>query len=343
MGGSSRYQKADIALPTVKIPPQSAGFDNSFTRLTGLAEKLGYERVWVVESTDREAFSQATLLSLSSQRIIVGTDIVSYFSRTPTLLAMGALSLSEISGGRFILGIGPGGTEIIRDGHGIPFERPLSRAQEVIPILRRLLSGERFTYEGQFFDIRRDFRLRLSPEADIPIYVSAINPKMLQLAGELADGVMLTHLPLEAIGSVKENIAIGAARANRDPNDVHILSNQPVGVEDEGAIAALRRSMCLYLASGTFDWLVGHTEWLAVRKRIQSMWWEGRRDEAATLVEDGFLESFGLGYRDATILHRISDYLQGGVVPILYPYGLRRGQEENDVKHLLTLAANPTT
>lgn len=333
------YDRPDFAIPTVKIPHQPAGFDSALARLTRRAEDAGYQRVWILESTDREAFSQAALLALSSSHITVGTNIVSFFSHTPTLLAMGALSISEISGGRFILGMGPGGTEIIRDGHGIPFERPLSRAREAVTIARRLLSGERFSFEGSHFDIRRDFRLRFPPGDDVPIYLSAINPKMLQLAGEIADGVILTHIPLEAVGSVKENIEIGARRADRDPSDVHLLSNLPVGVEEEEAIFALKRSLCLYLASGTFDWFVGHTEWGPLRERIRDMWWEGRRDEAAHIAEDSFVESFGLGYSEDVIRQRIGRYLELGIVPILYPYGIRKGKEDDDLSHLLDLGA----
>ncbi|HYM49877.1 MAG TPA: LLM class flavin-dependent oxidoreductase [Candidatus Limnocylindrales bacterium] len=339
----SRYRRPDFSVPTVKIPLQPPGLDNVFTRLVRRAEAAGFERIWNFESTDREAFAQATLLALGSSTITIGTDIASFFSHTPTLLAMGALTLHEISGGRFILGIGPGGTQIISDGHGIPFEKPVKRARETVQIIRSLLSGERFNFEGEIFNIRRDFRLRLKPNGrGIPIYISGINPRMLQLAGELADGVILTHAPIEAIKDVKENVAIGAARAGRDPAEVLMLSNLPVGVNDEEAIFALKRSLCLYLASETFDWFVSHTEWGELRARIKSLWWENRRDEAATLADDRFVETFGLGFKDDVIQARILKYLEAGVVPILYPYGVRDGHEEDDLNHLLDRGAEAT-
>jgi alkanesulfonate monooxygenase SsuD/methylene tetrahydromethanopterin reductase-like flavin-dependent oxidoreductase (luciferase family) len=336
MDADSRYSKPDFSVPTVKLPLQPPGFDNAFTRLVRRAEDHGYDRVWSFESTDREAFAQVAVMALGSTRITVGTDIVSFFSRTPTLLAMGALTIHELSGGRFILGIGPGGTQIIGDGHGIAFERPLRRARESLEIIRSLLSGGRFNYEGEIFNIRRDFRLRLKPEGNaVPIYLSAINPRMLQLAGELADGVILTHLPLEAIPSVRQHIATGAQRVGRDPSEVHVLANQPVGVEDRDALFAMKRSVCLYLASETFDWLLGHTEWGELRSRIRDLWWENRRDEAAALADDRFVEAFGLGFRDDVIQERTNRYLEAGVVPIFYPYGLRKGHEEEDLDHLL--------
>jgi alkanesulfonate monooxygenase SsuD/methylene tetrahydromethanopterin reductase-like flavin-dependent oxidoreductase (luciferase family) len=278
---------------------------------------------------------------LSSTSITVGTNIASFFSRTPTLLAMGALTINEMSGGRFVLGVGPGGTQIIGDGHGVDFERPLRRARESVDIIRALLTGGRLNYEGEIFHIRRNFRLRLSPdEASIPLFMSAINPRMLELAGELADGVILTHLPLEAIPDVKLHVARGADRAGRDASSVRILANLPVGVDDPRAIVAFRRSVSLYLASETFDWLVGHTEWGELRARIRDLWWEGDRDEAAKLASDPFLESFGLGFREDTILARSRLYLEAGVVPIFYPYGLRKGAEEIDLEHLVDLGAS---
>lgn len=340
MDGDSRYRKPDFAIPTVKIPFQRPGFDNVLTRLVRRAEERGYDRVWGFESTDREAFGQSALMVLSSSRITIGTDIASFFSRTPTLLAMGALTMHEMSGGRFILGIGPGGTQIIGDGHGIPFKRPLKRARESLEIIRSLLTRDRFNYEGEIFKIRRNFRLRLKPEGSpVPIYVSAINPRMLQLAGELADGVILTHLPLEAVPSIKEQIAIGAERAGRDPSMVHVLANLPAGVVDEDAVFAMRRSVCLYLASETFDWLVSHTDWGERRARMRDLWWSDRRDEAAELANDRFVETFGLGFQDDVIEERTRMYLDMGVVPIFYPYGLRKGREEQDLEHLVDVGS----
>lgn len=134
---------------------------------------------------------------LATERVRVGTNIVSVFTRTPTLLAMGAFTLDEISNGRSILGIGPGGTEIVRDGHGIPFSKPLTRVSESIDIIRSLITGNRLTYSGSQSAIQKDLRLRAGArDPNMPLFVSALNPKMLELSGEKADGVILSHAPV---------------------------------------------------------------------------------------------------------------------------------------------------
>jgi hypothetical protein len=333
-----RYSKPDMYIVTPRVPRQPAGIRNYFTEMTQKAEEMGYDRSWNIETNDRDAFAQATLQMLGSSTIGVGTNIVSYFSRTPTLLAMGAFTLDELSGGRFILGIGPGGTQIITHGHGIAFEKPVRRCRQTLEIIRPLLRGERLTYEGPDFHIQRDFRLRLGVEGrTVPIYISGINPKMLQLAGEMADGVIMTHFPLEALDDVKKNIAIGAERAGRDPSEVHLLSNQPVGANRGDGPMNLRKAVCWHLASETFDWFVGHTEWGELREKVRNLWWENRREEAAEAAEDAFIETFGLGYKDDVIQERITKYLEAGVVPVLDVHGVRKGHEEEDTMHVLKL------
>ncbi|MDP6482804.1 MAG: LLM class flavin-dependent oxidoreductase, partial [Nitrospinota bacterium] len=136
MSGDPRYSKPDMYIVTPRVPRQPAGIANYFTEMTRKAEEMGYDRAWNIETNDRDAFAQATLQMLGSSTIGVGTNIVSYFSRTPTLLAMGAFTLDELSGGRFILGIGPGGTQIITHGHGIAFEKPVRRCRQTLEIIR---------------------------------------------------------------------------------------------------------------------------------------------------------------------------------------------------------------
>ena len=339
MSVDPRYSKPDMYIVTPRVPRQPPGLKNYFTEMTRKAEEMGYDRAWNIETNDRDAFAQATLQVLGASSIRVGTNIVSYFSHTPTLLAMGAFALDELSGGRFILGIGPGGTQIITHGHGIEFKRPVQRCRETLEIIRPLMRGDRLTYEGKIFNIQRDFRLRIGvPEGrEVPVYISAINPKMLQLAGEMADGVIMTHFPLEALGDVKKNIAIGAERSGRSPDEVHILSNQPVGVNCGDGPTNLRKAVCWHLASETFDWFVSHTEWGELRERVRQLWWDGQREEAAAQAQDEFVETFGLGYKDDVIQERITKYLEAGVVPVLDVHGVRKGHEEEDTQYVLEL------
>lgn len=331
--------KPDFYLVTPRMPLQAPGIDNEITELSSLAESLGFDRVWIIETNDRDAFAVATEMALATERIIIGTNIVSVFTRTPTLLAMGAFTLDEISDGRFILGIGPGGTEIVRDGHGIPFSKPLTRVSESIDIIRSLVSGERLTYEGSQFSIQEGFRLRAGARnPGMPLYISALNPKMLELSGEKADGVILSHAPVEAVEAIKERVAAGAARAGRDPGEIEICINLPVGVDEPEGVMNLRKAVAWHLAAPTYDWLASHTRYPERVSEIRSLWWSGEREKAAALVEDNVLLTFGLGYTGEMIESRIDRYLEAGVTPIIDSHGIRKRHERDDTVRIMEAA-----
>ncbi|MGH8916249.1 MAG: LLM class flavin-dependent oxidoreductase [Acidimicrobiia bacterium] len=334
--------KPDFYLVTPRMPLQAPGISNEITELTLLAEELGYDRVWIIETNDRDAFAVATEMALAANRITIGTNIVSVFTRTPTLLAMGAFTLDEISDGRFILGIGPGGTEIVRDGHGVPFEKPLTRVKEAIDVIRALLPGDRLSYEGSQFVIKDGFRLRVGARnPDMPIYISALNPRMLELAGESADGVILSHAPVEAAVAIKERVAEGASRAGRDPGDIEICINLPVGVDEPEGILSLRKAVAWHLAAPTYDWLISHTDHADRVTEIRSLWWSGEpkdRETAAGLVDDQMLMTFGLGYTGEMIASRIDAYLEAGVTPIIDSHGIRKKHEKDDTVRIMRAA-----
>ena len=323
--------KLDFYIVTPRIPLQRPSVPNDITELASLAEELGFDRVWIIETNDRDAFAVATEMALQTSRIAIGTNIVSIFTRTPTLLAMGAITLDEISGGRFVLGIGPGGTELVRDGHGLLFEKPLQRASEAVDIIRTLVTGERLTYPGKIFNIQNDFRLRVAArDPRIPIFLSALNPRMLGLAGEKADGVILSHAPLEAVDDIRKAVATGASRSGRDAEGVEICINLPVGVDEPEAIANLKKAVAWHLAAPTYDWLISHTKHQPTAERVRELWWSGRREEAAELVNDDMLLTFGLGYRPDEIQARVNRYLEAGVTPIMDTHGIRKRHEKED-------------
>ncbi len=331
--------KPDFYLVTPRMPLQAPGLNNEITELTSVAESMGYDRVWIIETNDRDAFAVATEMALATERVVIGTNIVSVFTRTPTLLAMGAFTLDEISGGRFVLGIGPGGTEIVRDGHGVPFSKPLTRVSESIDIIRALVPGDRLDYDGSQFAISGGFRLREGArDPNMPIYISALNPKMLELSGEKADGVILSHAPIEAVTSIRERVSEGAKRSGRDPQDVEICINLPVGVDEPEGISNLRKAVAWHLAAPTYDWLVSHTSYQDEVGRIRSLWWEGDRKEAAELVHDDILLTFGVGYTTEMIQSRIAAYLDAGITPIIDSHGIRKQHEKDDTVRIMEAA-----
>jgi probable F420-dependent oxidoreductase len=169
------------------------------------AEDAGYESVWSQEATELDGFTPLTIAALNSDRIRLVTGIVSVYTRGRTLLAQSATALSELSGGRFTLGLGASSNVIVDQWNGIPFERPLARVRDTVDYLRRAFAGERL--EG-------GFKLNPAPTHPIPIVLAALRDRMLRLAAERADGAFTNFLPqsgvpkvVEAFGSPEKELA----------------------------------------------------------------------------------------------------------------------------------------
>ena len=175
------------------IPPIGLPMDLCF-ELVQQAEARGFDYISVGEAWGTETCTMAGALLARTHRIQVGTGIVSIYLRPPTLAAMQAMTLDLIAPGRTCFGLGVS-TQNINGFHGIPWDYPVSRTREYVSILRQILAGERVTYEGKFYR-PRGFQLSVPPPSGrVPIYLAAVNPQMLQLAGEVADGVLLAWLP----------------------------------------------------------------------------------------------------------------------------------------------------
>ena len=184
--------------------------------VVALADRLGYDSVWLPEGFGRDAVTFLTALGLHTERVRLATGILSTYTRTPTMTAMSAATIDELTGGRFVLGLGVGHEPMTEGGHGVPFDRPITRGRETIEIVRRLLAGERVTYEGKVFHTN-GAKIDVQPvQQPLPVYLAALKPKMVRLAGEIADGVLLNFSPKEyvedAVGLVRE----GEAAAGRE-------------------------------------------------------------------------------------------------------------------------------
>ncbi|HTQ43010.1 MAG TPA: LLM class flavin-dependent oxidoreductase [Polyangiaceae bacterium] len=192
-----------------------------YVRAAKLADELGYDSFWIPEGWGYEIFSLLAELALVTKRIKLGTGIVNVFSRSPALIAMSAATVDEMSGGRFILGIGTSGAKVIEGFHGRPFAKPLTQVRDVVRVVRTLLSGGKLSDAGAELASYRPFRIEMKPvRADVPIYVAALKQKAIESIGECADGWMPTFWPYERLAEGRSWIAAGAARAGRDPKAI---------------------------------------------------------------------------------------------------------------------------
>src|SRR5258708_24300585 len=179
------------------------------------ADKLGYDTVWVAEAYGWDAFTICTQLACSTQRIKIGTGIVNVFSRSPALIAQTAGSLDLISNGRFILGLGTSGHQVIEGWHRVKFEGGVRRIRETMEIVRLVLKRERLNYEGEIFHLGMGLKLITHPIRDaIPISLATLTPTVVALAGETADGCLpLFFSPAHYDEIIRPGLEKGAARA----------------------------------------------------------------------------------------------------------------------------------
>lgn len=157
------------------------------------AERLGVDSVWVPEFWGYDALTLVGALAAKTESMTLGTAIVQLGARSPAVLAMSSMSLQAISGGRFVLGVGTSGPQVMEGWHGVRFDRPIQRTRETIEILRLVMSGERVTYDGKVYQLplpeSQGRALRsAAPPAEVPVYIASLGPANLALTGEVADG-----------------------------------------------------------------------------------------------------------------------------------------------------------
>lgn len=188
------------------------------------AEELGYESVWAAEGQGKTAFGKLERWATYTEDIGLATGIVNVFSRTPAALAQAIATLDAHSGGRAILGLGVAHPGVVKDFHGVEFERPLARLAEYVELVRRYLRGEARGFDGEFFSPAQTcFWEAFEPErAEVPIYNGALGPKNVRLTGEYADGWLPNLYPESQFAQAQEWLAEGAERAGRDPEDVDV-------------------------------------------------------------------------------------------------------------------------
>ena len=193
----------------------------TYVKAAMLADRLGYDSFWLPEVWGYEVYSLLTEIALKTKRIKIATGITNVYSRSPSLIAMQAATLDEISNGRFILGLGTSGKDVIEGLHGRDFEKPLTQTRDVIRVVRAMLEKRPLNEADTKLRKYRPFTLDFEPRRrHIPIYVAALKPKAIQSIGEMADGWMPIFWPYDRLGDGRKFLEEGAAKSGRDPNEV---------------------------------------------------------------------------------------------------------------------------
>ncbi|MFM9702853.1 LLM class flavin-dependent oxidoreductase [Streptomyces galilaeus] len=304
------------------------------------AERLGLDICWVAEAWGSEAPSPLGYLAAKTERMLLGSGIIQLGTRTPMAIARAAITLSQISEGRFLLGLGPSGPQVIEGLHGVPFARPLSRMRETVDIVRQAATGEKISYSGREYQVPlpggegKPMRLSMRAEHDIPVYLATLSPKMLHLTGEIADGWLGTSfVPEGAKEAYFDHLDEGLAAAGRKRADLDICQGAEVAfADDEDALRAMvagRKKELAFSLGGMgsestnfYNKAYSRQGWADVAADVRARWQAGDRDGAATLVTDEMVLATTLIGTEDMVRERLRVWRDAGVDTVrFYPAG----------------------
>lgn len=289
-----------------------------------LAEDLGYESAWVAEGHGGDQFAVLAACAAATTSIKLGTDITSVFVRTVPTIAMAALTVDQLSRGRFILGVGSSHKVQVEPEHGVVYTKPLTRVRETVEAVRQLVATGNLTYAGETFLIEQ-FDLWFEPyRRDIPIYIAAVFPKMTALCGEIADGIILTRSTIETAAEARIHIAEGARRSGRGPEEIEVTTLLPTAVATTLAEARdlIRPGLALYAGFfPRYNKLVASHGFQREADAIAQAWKQGDREAAIRAVSDDMIDATSIAGPPGYCRERLQAYRDSGVdLPIISPF-----------------------
>ena len=297
------------------------------------AEQMGVASLWVPEVWGYDALTGLAFLAAKTTTIGLGTFVVQLGSRSPALLATSALSMQELSGGRFVLGVGTSGPGVMEGWHGVRFRKPVQTTRETIEIIRTVSRGERLEHAGEIYPLPlpdsdgNALRPMVRPD-HVPVYVAAMGPRNLRLTGEMADGWLGNAFIPEAAEVFLGALAEGAAEAGRSLGDLDLVA--PVAVEftateAEGDAAARKHADGYAFTIGAMG--AGGTNFYGDAftrlgygdgvRRVTELWQAGRREEARAAVPLDLGRLTNLIGTDEQVAERVHEYRESGITTLL--------------------------
>lgn len=295
------------------------------------AEELGYTDIWSSEVNQTDVFTPLILAAQATERAVLGTAIVNVYTRTPAMLAMHAATLNELAPGRVILGLGTSSIAIVQQWSGVPLKKPLTRMRDAVTVIKQMLKGEKVNEVRETLSAQ-NFRLQRPVEQVVPVYVAALRSRMLRLAGELADGVILNLLAAKEVPLAVKEVREAAEKAGRDPSTIPVACRIfvcPTRSVEEGDEVA-RRFLAGYLTVPTYtafqDWL-GHSKELAPALEA---WAAGDRKRAVREIPQHLVDELVIVGPPELCREKVLAYCKEGVdIPILQIFKTAKEPADN--------------
>ena len=318
-----------------------------FAALARRLEDAGVEHLWTGEAYTADAVSTLGFLAAVTDRAQIGSAILPLYSRTPTLLAMTAVGLDRLSKGRFVLGIGASGPQVIEGFHGVPYDRPLGRTREIIEICRTVWRRERLEHDGPSYQVPlpagqgtglgKALKIIDQPlRPNIPIHVAALGPKNVALAAELAEGWQPLHYWPERAGELwGDALAEGRARRSPDLPPLEVVAGGSLAIGDDvdHLRDAARPMLALYFGGmgargrNFYNDVLRRYGYEREAAAIQDLYLSGRKKEAAAAVPAELVAALNLVGTERFVRERVEAFAESGVtilnVQPIGPNGLR--------------------
>lgn len=323
--------------------------------LTLEAERLGYDSVWTAEAYGSDAATVLGWLAAQTTRIKLGAAVFQIPGRSAAMTAMTAMTLDNLSGGRFRLGLGASGPQVAEGWHGQRYGRMLARTRDYVAIVRKALARERVVHDGETIQLPlpdgpgKALRLTVAPVQErIPIYLAAIGPRNTALAGEIADGWLPTLFSPEHVAQLRANLEEGAARAGRTLEGFDIAPSVQVFIDDDldAARDRMRPFIALYVGGmgsrrqNFYNRLVQRYGFEAAAREIQDLYLDRKYAEAAAAIPDELIDMVSLcGPRDR-VRERLQVYRDAGVGTLMVtPAAVDGAERIRQLRELAELAA----
>lgn len=262
--------------------------------LTQFAEGLGYGYVTMGETTGRNVALVLSVLAERTDDIGITDNVLSPYSRTPSLLGQTAATLQEVSDGRFRLRLGASSPALAEQWHGVAYDRPLRQLRESIEIIRQVQSGERLDYDGEFFS-PNGLKLECPPpEPPAPVDVAALGPKSTEMTGRFADGWVPQLLPLGGLEERMDDLRRGAELGDRSVDDVRVAHTlRCCAIEDGAKAREYARSQVAFMIAiygPYYREAIADAGWESVTREVRERWQDGEREGAVAAVPDALLD-----------------------------------------------------
>jgi F420-dependent oxidoreductase-like protein len=315
-------------------------------------ERLGVDFCWSAEAWGQDAVVPLAYVAARTERIRLGTGIMQISARVPSMTAMTALTLAGVSDGRFVLGLGVSGPQVVEGLHGVSFAHPVDRLREYVDIVRLAFDGRVLEYEGEHFRLPspggegKALRLAQVSAKPIPLYIAALGPVGLELTGERADGWIGTCFVAEAAQVYFDPMRRGLQRSGRTMADLDLQAGGPVGFEEDGDSLSSTVSRDLAFRLGAMGSRQHNFYNLAYQRagfgeeaqKIQQLWLDGHREEARQAVTDEMVRVSALVGTEVMVTDRLRALRDAGITTVrLEPVGATTSERLDTVAHVLDL------